>query len=244
MMQKMMKGPRQCKHTQTHTPTRAYTHPECNYGKLQRCPSVYLSAPACQSAPPLWTTCNIPAAKVVAQFQLLPQRTEKIKYIFIFLVSLLLLLLLLLVLLLLLLLPLTVVAAFYAKINHKAAQPCSLFGSFFNVFFFFFFFWIYAHTWICIWPQQSAASKSPFTSFSSLHSLYSLLPVCQLQPFKVKHLKRHTLRMINMNATHLHLIYYSTHACTQAHTHGHYSCTIVSAFFPPYLRWIWRFDLR
>lgn len=138
MMQKMMKGPRQCKHTQTHTPTRAYTHPECNYGKLQRCPSVYLSAPACQSAPPLWTTCNIPAAKVVAQFQLLPQRTEKIKYIFIFLVSLLLLLLLLLALLLLL--PLTVVAAFYAKINHKAAQPCSLFGSFFNVFFLSFFF--------------------------------------------------------------------------------------------------------
>lgn len=114
----------------------------------------------------------------------------------------------------------------------------------FQCFFLSFFFWIYAHTWICIWPQQSAASKSPFTSFSSLHSLYSLLPVCQLQPFKVKHLKRHTLRMINMNATHLHLIYYSTHACTQAHTHGHYSCTIVSAFFPPYLRWIWRFDLR
>lgn len=144
------------------------------------CPSVYLSAPACQSAPPLWTTCNIPAAKVVAQFQLLPQRTEKIKYIFIFLVSLLLLLLLLLVLLLLLLLPLTVVAAFYAKINHKAAQPCSLFGSFFNVFFFLFFFG-FMRTLEFAFGHNKAQLQSPLSlpSLLSIHfTLFCLSANC------------------------------------------------------------------
>lgn len=159
--------------------------------------------------------------------------------------------LLLPLLLLLLLLPLPVVAAFYAKINHKAPQPVQSVRLVFN----FFFSDLCAHLNLHLATTKHSFTQSPLCLHSPLFLPATSTPlnlhfsfaaaVCQFRAFKVKHLKRHTLRMINMNATHLQSIYYSTHMHTHiSHNYWYYSCTIVAAFFLPYLRWIWRFDLR
>lgn len=73
----------------------------------------------------------------------------------------------------------------------------------------------------------------PIPSSAALH-------LCQFHAFKVMHLKRHTLRMINMNAMHLHLIYYGTHTRI-AHSHTHTLClhNSFSHFSLPFFRYIY-----